>query len=402
MLTEIFDKKEKFKLYFNAVAVSENGEGYASAIEFNGLFHLDMATGRCRYIGMFPDEDPNKQYMHLTAQYCNGNVFFFPQRGEYIFVYNIERKSFDKINLPETTYSKYFKHIKLAQSFVYKEKVYVIGATYPAVIEIDSQSLETNFFPINVENETIMFRAGGIKLGEQALVPSLNSNIVLQFNFETKDLNLLRLKGQYRGSWSMTYDEKYFWFTPRYENDPIVRWDMEKNEVVEIEEFPKGYIGSDISYIRCFYQDKYVWMYPENANMILKINPHTMEVMEHDQIKDIKASESMGCFFIHDNIIYGKKKNREASWLEKKEAEDFRLDLISWEKTSFYFYFAEGSEEYIQDYYSTIKNRNKGCLNENESFMLKDFLSIVSATNRNNHEIDDEADIGYSIHKCIT
>ena len=25
------------------------------------------------------------------------------------------------------------------------------------------------------------------------------------------------------------------------------------------------------------------------------------------------------------------------------------MDLISWEKTSFYFYFAEGSEEYIQD-----------------------------------------------------
>ena len=154
MLAEI--SKGAYKLYFNDLAVLPNRQtAYGSAAGFNGLFEIGLDNGKCKYIGLFPNEELSQEYIHLSAAYCREKAFFFPQRGNYISVYDIANQKLIQIDFRESDYPYYSRNFKIGQAFVYMNRVFAIGATYPYVLIINADTLETEFVPIETNGRPI-------------------------------------------------------------------------------------------------------------------------------------------------------------------------------------------------------------------------------------------------------
>lgn len=85
-------------LIFEALVLADDGTAYASCSMFNGLFQVDLDTGNCSYIGLFPEETADKFRMHSGAVYADGNLYFKARNTDYFSVYRIADKSFQVIS----------------------------------------------------------------------------------------------------------------------------------------------------------------------------------------------------------------------------------------------------------------------------------------------------------------
>jgi len=376
-MIERLRKREKVQLFFNAIAMIDETTGYASASSFNGLFRVNFLTGASEYVDMFPDEGMWLMYLHFRAEYCNKRIFFFPQKGKHISVYDLLTESFTLLDLPETDYPYYSKSMKIAYSFVYQNSVFAIGASYPAVIEIDPETMEMKTYPYECNGKRILFRAGGTFCNGCLYVPSLISNLVLCFGMQRKTVALLDLPDEYPGAWSVASDGRRLWFAPRYNGQNIICFDIVRNKVDQIKNYPKDLQYGDDAFLRCLYKNRYIWMFPEKANMALKINPDTFVVEEVREITRLTEGETFGVWFVTDHYLYGCRKKIEASWIDEEENVCFKLDLDTLESTSFCFYIAFGHEIMIRDIFNGYRNRGHSVFREGHPFSLRELIMMV-------------------------
>jgi hypothetical protein len=75
-------------------------------------------------------------------------------------------------------------------------------------------------------------------------------------------------KRRYSG---MCFDGKDYWLAPRHDG-PVARWDPETKEATEYDDFPDGFIRGEYSFWSISYAGGFVWLFPNRANMALKIN----------------------------------------------------------------------------------------------------------------------------------
>lgn len=88
-------------LAFEALARVDEDTAYASCAMFNGLFRVNLGTGDCTYVSMFPGMEEDKSRMHSGALYADGKVYFFPMGAECVSAYRISDGVFE--TFPEET-----------------------------------------------------------------------------------------------------------------------------------------------------------------------------------------------------------------------------------------------------------------------------------------------------------
>lgn len=394
-------EKEKIQLFFNAAAMVDDTTGYASAYNFNGLFKVNIQSGECEYLTMFPDEALETVSLHLSAVYSCNKVFFFPQRGKYISVYFILSGEIQNIELPETDYTYYSCRMKFAQSFLFRDIVYAVGASYPAVIKIDPRNLEVEIYPFNFGEKKLLFRAGGVLCDRSFYIPSMISNHLLQFRLDQNESSLIEMPAGFQGAWSAACDGQRIWLAPRYHDDPIVYYDISRQETGTVNCFPKGYRGDDGLFLRCIYRNGFIWMYPEKANMGFKIDPDTFEAAEIKELDRLEEDETYGCWFIEGRYLYGIRKKKDAEWTEESTNENFVINLDTWEKKPFSFYFCRGFEKRLEDMAAAYKIcPQKYCL-EGKIVTLEELLMLIPYMHKKEYSEDGEAAVGSHIYSVI-
>lgn len=404
MFEEIISRK--YKLYFNDIAVLPNKElGYASAIEFNGLFEVQIKTGECRYLMSFPGEPVSNKNIHFGAVYCDSKVFFFPQVGRFISIYDLNRREITQIDIPSCESSYYYDHIKIGQAFSYGQKIYAIGASYPYVIVIDSNTLATRFIPMNIGKNRIMFRAGGCFANDSFFIPSTVSGIVLSINLIEDKLNIYSLGEKSQGAWSMAFDGKDFWIAPYNQQKTVRKWNPQTGIICEYENFPLGYKSGREAFLRCGFLNETIWMWPLEANMFIGINPDSGEMNELScDIKFTDKSIQTGCYFESNHCLYVKQKTKESEWYGQ-EGKDYIINLETLEIDEKSFVFAYGIETFLNNIYMKNEEKLRCGIQENHYFSLYDYIVLLSNSKISVADSDDEYkninSIGSKIYKTI-
>lgn len=77
----------------------------ASACKFNGLVKVDIKSGETKYIMSFPGENEIIKNQHSKAIVFNDEIYFFPDTGNYIHIFNVNENNITKIYVNRNNYS---------------------------------------------------------------------------------------------------------------------------------------------------------------------------------------------------------------------------------------------------------------------------------------------------------
>ncbi len=378
MLYEI--NNHAYRLYFNDLAILPHKKiAYGSSGGFNGLFEIVLETGKCKYIGMFPNEEFSQEYIHLAAVYCQQKAFFFPQRGKYISVYDIDKQKVIQIDFRECEYPHYSRNYKIGQVFAYDDKVFAVGATYPYVLIIDADTLETRFIPIETEERPIFFRTGGCQINGHYYIPSLKGGIILEIDPATESVKSHFWGTEEDGAWSMAFDGEEFWLTPHAEGEGFRVWEPGKGIIQEIADFPEGYQAGKVPYVHCFCVGKNILCPPFDANMMITLNIEEKKIEKVEQSLYLGGKIS-GISFRIDSFVFFKLRLGEESWYAQT-GRDFVVDMRTMEQIDYSFVFHENREQFSQDVITEKILKSplwKKNMIENEKMGLKEFLAAIS------------------------
>lgn len=376
MLVEI--KNDAYKLYFNDLAVLPHKKvAYGSLAGLNGLFEIELNTGKCKYIGLFPNEDLFQEYIHLSAVYCQQKAFFFPQRGNYISVYDIKHQNIIQIGFEKCEYPHYSKNFKIGQVFTYKDKVFAVGATYPYVLVINADTLETSFIPIETESRAIFFRTGACQVRGRYYIPSLKGGIILEIDPATEHIKSYFWGTEDDGAWSMAFDEDKFWLTPHAEGEGFRIWEPGNGIVQEITDFPEGYQAGELPYVHCVCINKKILCPPFDANMMIELDTKQNKIKKVEQ-NIFQGGKISGISFRVGFYIFVKIRFGEENWYAQT-GRDFFVDMRTMEETEYKFIFCENREQFLWDVTDKIKKSSlwSSIMRENEKFGLEVLLKVL-------------------------
>ncbi len=377
MLVEI--KSDAYKLYFNALAILPHKKfAYGSSAGFNGLFEIELENGKCKYMGLFPDEELSQECIHLSAVYCQRKAFFFPQKGNHVSVYDIDSQNMIQIELEECDYPHYSRNYKFGQVFAQGHKVFAVGATYPYVLMINADTLEASFIPMETGGRPIFFRVGGCQVNGHYYIPSLKGGILLEIDPDTEEVKSHFWGTEDDGAWSMAFDGEKFWLTPHAEGEGFRMWEPGKGIVREMKDFPEGYQAGKLPYTYSFCVDGEILYTPFDANMMIALDTKKERIKKIEQ--DIfLGGKISGISFLVDSYAFLKIRTGEESWYAQM-GRDLAVDMRTMEQREYAFTFCENREQFSLDIMERIKKSSwwNSVMRENKKFGLEEFLKVLS------------------------
>lgn len=362
--------KEKSVVEFEAIALTEDGTGYASAFEFNGLYEVNLKKQKCRYMILFPNENVNGKRLYGSALYFNSKIYFIPMSGEYISIYDIDKETIEQLSipLPLAEYSFYRKAFKFVGVASWEENIFIIPFTYPGILKLDSKTNKITVFCQWIPKEGYFFR-GGLCVDENRIyVPSGNNNVILEFNMETEVGTIHRI-GQYNnGAMCMyKYGEDY-WIAPRQPGS-IVVWNPTCNSVSEIMDYPTGFQTGKIVFSKIISFKNNLFFIPASANSVLAAKIASRELVMESRWKPKKGSMVM-CMFETDKYCYFREVDKSAG-----SSRHYRICKENG-KTEDYALIAERQKENRRDRLNLAVELGEA-VKENKNFKLEDFLELI-------------------------
>lgn len=362
---------EKHILDFEAVVFLENGIGYASDFEMNGLYEVDLKTRKCKYIMFFPNEVITRKRIHCTALYHSSKVFFIPMTGDYISIYDIHKKMMNQILIPSPNVrnSFYKERQKFSKAVYYEGYIYIFPFTYPGILRLDIETNQITILDSWVSEETYFFRGGMCVDGEQVYLVNGVNNIILQFNMATEK-SVVHCVGKYNnGSMCISKYGNYYWIVPRMKG-AVICWDPVNNRVLhEIIGYPQNFNIDKIVFSKIIFCKKQMFFVPFNANHILSVDVVAGKMLEHENWKMTEGTKT-ACMFETENHYYFVEIGVNDKTVKRYKVckTDGRIEK--------YEFIIENYEQFKKDYFQTFESKGK-IIHESEKFKLGDFLSLI-------------------------
>ena len=120
---------------FEAAAVW-NRQLFFAAMEFNGLFRLDLNTGEQFFLNSIPGESLTAKRLYGSMQIVENILVLIPFSAKNIALYNLENGTIEliKIEIPCKNLQNYNAEYKFQGSTVIENKVIMFGLTYPDIL----------------------------------------------------------------------------------------------------------------------------------------------------------------------------------------------------------------------------------------------------------------------------
>lgn len=330
-----------------------DGEGaWLTGAKLNALFYLDFNTKVCEFIDCFPDEPIMDYRVNSGCMKIENELYFFPDRGEYVCIYNIISNKFSKIILNNPKKLR----ILIGMVFHCNDCIYAFSNGLEQIIEISvSQKRVIDTYSISgyiQESGITRISSEGCIVHENIYFTIPEKNLVCEFSTKTKkilDFNFNRnIMPQ-----TICYDGKNFWMTGKTKE--IVRWNEERNEVVSVHSIPDfvgwfenrdGGFRENTEDGRCQnplfrwslnFGDK-IWFIPYVANKIIYIDKNTCEIgvcdveseyeSEKSWFRAYQVKYSFECVFQERYIFLYSYKNQQYLLIDTITNTAQKVDII--------------------------------------------------------------------------
>lgn len=232
----------------------------------NKLIMVDRVTYEVKKIVDIPSEPSfySRSYNYHIVDLEN-RLLILLEKSKQIYEYEIEKDTIT-VHRPQT------------ENFVFRSEV---------VIEKDSKLL---FFPYGHNNileydyctDAVVKKEIGQKnlklakcheiIGTKVYLVDKESNALYQYDIVNSSYDVTHIGGQDSKYWGVKKCGKYF-VLPHAGKKTVTLWNEENGEITELINFPEQYACMEkFAYLDMFEKDGYVYIFPQYANMILKID----------------------------------------------------------------------------------------------------------------------------------
>lgn len=119
-------------------------------------------------------------------------------------------------------------------------------------------------------------------------------------------------KGKH-GFAGICYDGGQYWLTPR-KNGSITRWDPKNNAFAELTALPHGFNGGGYPFIQPIYANRSIWLFPNQANQIIKIDVGNNRMESVDALATDIAPFSYSQLLDDKIVAVSSRENRLFEW----------------------------------------------------------------------------------------
>lgn len=358
-------------LRFEAVAVVDEGEVYGAGYDFNALFRLDIMTGDCKYIAMFPEERIEARRLYTSAIVVGERIYFIPTVADNIDIYNTVTGKFTIIPIRSVDKNKYSGY-HIAQKFftatLYKKYIYMLPATYPGIVRIDTTDNTLEYFDSWVEENIYSFRKSVAVDDNYLYIPSAINDIVLKFDMDSCVGQILHVGTENKGCWGICKVGEYFWMSPSG-SGAIIKWNPSTGDTEEYSDYPKDFNRENYGFTKIYYKDNKIKLIPSYANMGIQLycNEAVISKVEYSGISELEITRFM---FELGKYVY-------LNICTKSDEEHIRLNMDNDECEKFAFVFSYNKEAYMQDLHDRL-SCDKRVVRETKDISLDVYLKAIS------------------------
>lgn len=258
---------------------------YILTRDTQSLFEYCFKTQELRLCGSVANKCGQ---VFISMALCNSKIYIAPYEADHICVYDIQKREFERIPI-----EKEYNHLKKNQyhiCFSHKNKVYFLGNSGVASIFLDTKNNQVTEitdwlydFKKNYNNITWVTTHMNVCVVDDCFWVALKGeNILLQYNMESDEYQFWEVGKQKIQYTTICFDGSYFWLTG--DKKLIIRWDKENNKIKEFKNFPAGFeindkgVGWKELFINGCSWNKYIYYFPMNSNMLVKINRESGEM----------------------------------------------------------------------------------------------------------------------------
>ncbi len=387
----------------------ENGDMWFAASNRNGAYRIDSKTHEIIEKIRFENEDKSEYLLYHNMEVSENRIFFAPHRAEKIAVYEINECKMRYLNVKpvEDRYiNVYSSKQKFGSTFQNGKYIYILGYSYPAIVKIDSESLEITYIDDWVEkvyskipkgDTRGIFTMGMVKKSEKILLPLGCMPGLLELDLDTDETRLILLDIILDGIGGVSEDENgCIWMTGRGNIvDKVVRWDIQEDTFQEITICLEEKNCIVPFYEPICYKNK-IFLFPIYSNNVYEINISKGEI----NIEIIFES-----LFNNENIV----SELSMRTFSPRIVEDKLMFITGWDR-KWHEYSLESKVD--KSFYITDTDNMKECIKESlyrnfkntivweKLYKLNDYIGFILSDNYNVNS-GGEGKIGEKINSAI-
>lgn len=274
---EFYLTAENYVFYQNKIWFSE--------LECNELYCYDVQSQIAGMVCKFYDEDEYRRRLFGDLIPVEEKLYLLPYSAEKMYEVDIVTGNVNGIEIdfhPKSKNPLYNEKAKFLSGHVYNDCIYLMPASYPAMIEYNRITGKISYYDewideIKEINRKVFFRKT-IIVKNKIYAPSCMENFVLEFDVETKQYCFYEVGDETCSYSSICKEGDWFWLSPRAEG-PIVKWNIHTNQWKIYRSFPDCCTPCKFSYANILSFCGYIYCIPLCAEYIVRIGK-TRDVLE--------------------------------------------------------------------------------------------------------------------------
>lgn len=265
--------------------VKYNEKIYVLTRDTQTLFEYSAESGKMKLCGAVGNKE---NQLFISMALCKNKIYIAPYGTDELCVYDIQTEDFQHISLKSSGKGLNKNHYQLC--FSYHERIYLLGGMDTATVCVDPRTNDLK----DISQWQLDFKSKygyetGVNVHSDVCIVDdcfwvalIADNVLLQYNMKTGEYEFWNVGSKKMRYGTVSFDGEFFWLSGN--KAVIVRWEREKNEVREFDNFPSGFqSGYDQLGWKELFCCGHMWhgdIYyaPLNANMLVKLHRESGQI----------------------------------------------------------------------------------------------------------------------------
>lgn len=325
----MYFKSEKYKnklnyMMFSLCAEIIEDEVWIASCTANKLMKINTSTGMVDIVCELPDSNRGN-FLFSEIYYYKGKIYMIPLMATAIWVYNIRKEEYFKVELRLTEKEKLHSE-KFRKSLLVGEVLYLFGYDLDYIA---SYNIETEEFRY-IWNKTIPLKITDVAIWEKNVFCTFrDDNKILSIDIENGDTKAVVVENNVKGGFgTITVSDKYAYLS-NYLDEEVI-WNIvaqKKESVIQMNQLNKKEGG----YRKCLLSEKGRIYFPMYESKIVRIvdgtatRLYTNEKLMNDYLY---GSYMYGYFILHESGFWFCDRTGKLFYFDSQQYSILQNELI--------------------------------------------------------------------------
>lgn len=226
--------------------VEAEGKVWMALLDRNGICNIDLVKGKGRIQKVFDGESLAGEDLYWNIAKVGCYLVFSPGTAKKIAFYNLKNNSISYLSLSPVNANckEDQREVKFWNMICHGTDVYLLGYSYPAIVKIDTRTMEIIYITDWVEEVEKhvaegdvcgYFSDGHVVIGEEVLLPLGCMKAVLRLDFKTDTTQLIKLDISMKGIGGISSaNGENVWMVGKGDiTNRVVCWNWRTDEIQE-------------------------------------------------------------------------------------------------------------------------------------------------------------------------